>query len=496
MTVNTHTLEAPELTPSRDFICGSWSTPGHDLGTDLADPNTGAPLQRQLQTDTALVDRAIGAAAVLHSEGTWRTTSPAQRASVLRRTADLLADRTGEVTRYDAINTGVVETVTELFAQGLSDALCAAADHLEADPGCHDPADAGRPVHLRYLPWGPVAVIAPWNAPSFVVAKKAAFALAAGAPVIAKPSNWAPTSAAVVAEAIGQALMEAGLPPEVFQLVHGGRDVGRQLAADARIRALSFTGGRAAGVAVAHAAADDCKALQLELGSNNPAIVRADADVDATADALVSGFTKLNGAWCESPGSVAVVASRHGALLDALLDRLRDLRVGHCLDRNSAMGPQAHAVQYQHVSDAVAKLAAAGGAVHDVTPVPDTAGYFHAPVVIDGAPVDSTVDEIFGPVLTVHRVADDDAALALANSRSTGLAGYVFSSDIDEAMAIGARLECGEVKVNGTSVLDLVPESTQGFWGASGVGAHGDAELLRFFRGARIVGVERPGLPL
>lgn len=101
--------------------------------------------------------------------------------------------------------------------------------------------------------------------------------------------------------------------------------------------------------------------------------------------------------------------------------------------------------------------------MHDVTPVPDTAGYFHAPVVIDGAPVDSTVDEIFGPVLTVHRVADDDAALALANSRSTGLAGYVFSSDIDEAMAIGARLECGEVKVNGTSVLDLVPESTQGF---------------------------------
>jgi betaine-aldehyde dehydrogenase len=96
-------------------------------------------------------------------------------------------------------------------------------------------------------------------------------------------------------------------------------------------------------------------------------------------------------------------------------------------------------------------------------------------------------------VLTVHRVADDSAALALANSRSTGLAGYVFSADVDEAMALGVELNCGEVKVNGTSVLDLVPQSTQGFWGASGVGAHGDAELLRFFRGARIVGVDRPG---
>jgi phenylacetaldehyde dehydrogenase len=375
-----------------------------------------------------------------------------------------------------------------------------AAEFLEGDPGQHDLADAGRPVHLRYLPWGPAAVIAPWNAPSFIVAKKTAFALAAGAPVVAKPSNWAPTSTALVAGAIQQALAEAGLPPTVFQLVHGGRDVGQQLAADPRIRALSFTGGRTAGVAVARAAAADCKALQLELGSNNPAIVRADADVDATADALVGGFTKLNGQWCESPGSVIVVAGRHDALkdalLDALLDRLRGIRLGHCLDPESQMGPQAHGSQYQHVSGAVAKLVAGGGVLHDVTELPDLPGFFHAPVVVDAAPTELTADEIFGPVLTVHQVADDAAALALANGRSTGLAGYVFSADVDEAMALGAELNCGEVKINGTSVLDLVPQSTQGFWSASGVGAHGDAELLRFFRGARIVGVDRPGLPI
>lgn len=489
------TLRAPELAPQRDFICGSWAVPEHDLGVDLADPNTGTALQRQRQTDAADVDRAIAAAATLHAAGGWRNTPVDRRCAVLRRTADLLAERAGDIARYDAINTGVVESVTELFAQGLSDAMCAAADHLEADPGRHDPPDAGRPVHLRHLPWGPVAVIAPWNAPSFVVAKKTAFALAAGAPVIAKPSNWAPASSSLVAEAVQQALTEAGLPSEVFQLVHGGRDVGQQLAGDPRIRALSFTGGRAAGVAVAHAAATDCKALQLELGSNNPAIVRADADIDATAAALVDGFTKLNGQWCESPGSVAVVAERHDALIDALLDRLHAVRLGHCLDPDSTMGPQAHHDQYQQVSRAVSKLAAAGGVVHSVTPVPDS-GFFHAPVVIDGAPPELTVDEIFGPVLTVHRVADDATALALANSRSTGLAGYVFGTDIDRAMSIGAELTCGEVKINGTSVLDLVPESTQGFWGASGVGCHGDAELLRFFRGARIVGVERPGLPI
>jgi betaine-aldehyde dehydrogenase len=485
-----------ELPPQRDLIAGMWSLPKHELGGDLADPNTGERLQRQRQTATADVESAIAAAAALHDEGTWRRTPAPQRSALLRRTAELLADRAGDIARYDAINTGVIESMTELFAQGLSDTLRAAASFLDADPGIHDAADAGRPVHLRYLPWGPAAVIAPWNAPSFVVAKKTAFALAAGAPVVAKPSNWAPASAALLAEALQQAIRERGLPTSLFQLVHGGREVGQLLAADPRIRALSLTGGRSAGVAVARAAATDCKALQLELGSNNPAIVRDDADIDATADALVNGFTKLNGQWCESPGSVAVVARRHGELIDALLDRLRDIRVGHCLAPQSQMGPQAHRPQYRQVSDAVAKLAVAGGVVHSVTAMPDLPGFFHAPVVVEGAPTDLTIDEIFGPVLTVHRVVDDAAALALANSRSTGLAGYVFGTDIDDAMALGAELNCGEVKVNGTSLLDLVPQSTQGFWGASGVGAHGDAELLKFFRGARIVGVDRPGLPI
>ncbi|MGB3483316.1 MAG: aldehyde dehydrogenase family protein [Mycobacterium sp.] len=489
-------MSTVELAPPEELIDGVWSIPGGDLGVDLTDPNTGIAVQRQRQSTESAVDRAVVAAAALHELGDWRRTPVSERAAVLRRAADLVAEKSAQIARLDAINSGVVESVTSLFAQGLSDALQSAAEHLGADDGGRPVGEPGQRVALRYLPWGPAAVIAPWNAPSFVLAKKTAYALAAGAPVIAKPSNWAPSSAVLVAAALHEALSEAGLPPSVFQLVHGGADVGRQLAGDPRVRALSFTGGRVGGVDVARTAAADCKALQLELGSNNPAIVRADADIDATADALVAGFTKLNGQWCESPGSVAVVGERHGALLDALLDRLRALRVGHCLDADSVVGPQAHVSQYQHVGDAVDRLTAGGGTAYEVTRLPDLPGWFRAPVVVDGAPEQLTRDELFGPVLTLHRVADDNEALALANSRNTGLAGYVFSADIDTAMTLGAEMDCGEVKVNGTSVLDLVSGSTQGFWGASGVGAHGDAELLQFFRGARIVGVERPGLPI
>lgn len=490
------TVTTPCLAPTRDLIDGSWAVPTEELNAVLCDPNTGVELHPQRQTAPVDVERAINAAAAVHASGQWRSASVAQRTAVLRRTAELLTRTLSETARFDALNTGVVESVTTMFADGLPGVFEAAAQHLEADPGVRDPADHHLPVRLRYLPWGPTAVIAPWNAPSFVVAKKTAYALAAGAPVIAKPSHWAPTSAALVADAIGRALDEFAMPSAVFQLVNGGPDVGRKLASDNRIRALAFTGSRAAGTAIAVAAAPDCKALQLELGANNPAIVRADADIDATADALVSGFTKLNGQWCESPGSVAVTAGRHAELIDALLDRLRSLRLGHCLDAESAMGPQANAPQYRHVREAVAALAGRGGRVHEVTPRPDLPGYFASPVVIDGAPAAHTVDEIFGPVLTVHRVADDTEAMRLANSRATGLAGYVFSRDIDAAMTLGSEMQCGEVKINGTSVLDLIPGSTQGFWGASGQGAHGDAELLQFFRGARIVGVDQEGLPI
>jgi phenylacetaldehyde dehydrogenase len=485
-----------ELAPQRDLVDGQWSTPADDLRVALADPNTGEPLQQQRQSSPALVEQAVVAAAALHRDGLWRNTAPSTRADFLRHVADLLAGRADDIARNDSLNTGVVTAVTTLFAHGIPDTFRAAAEHLEADPGDHDLSDAGRAIALRYLPWGPAAVLAPWNAPSFIVAKKTAFALAAGAPVIAKPSNWAPSGPAVVAAMLHEAIADAGLPPALFQVVHGGAATGRLLAEDARVRALAFTGGRAGGVAVAGAAAADCKALQLELGSNNPAIVRADADIDKTAGALVDGFTKLNGAWCESPGSVFVVDRHHDALLDAMLDRLRAVRLGHSMDADSTMGPQAHRPQYQHVSDVVARLTEAGAIVHRVTSSPDLAGWFYPPVVVEDAPLDMTEAEIFGPVLTLHRVRDDTEALALANSRRTGLAGYVFGTDIDAAMRLGTELDCGEIKVNGTSVLDLTSASTQGFWGGSGVGAHGDAELLRFFRGARIVGVDRVGLPV
>jgi betaine-aldehyde dehydrogenase len=486
------------LPPQTDIIAGERSRPAVELDGALADPNTGETLDRRRATSTDQVYRAIAAADESYRSGELGVDGLATRQELLAVIADRLEapDVVEAIAVADSMNTGLPLTLTRIFAGGNGHTFRSAAAVLAATPQREELPGAASAADLHHVPWGPAAVLPPWNVPTATAAKKAAFALAAGCPVVLKPSEWAPSGSTVLAEVIADVVAEARLTPGTFQLVHGGAAVALLLAGDRRIRALCLTGGQAAGEAIAVAAARDMKALQLELGSNNPVIVRADADLDATADALVSGFTKLNGQWCESPGSVFVPAALERPLVDAVLDRVRSLVVGDAFDEKTTLGPQSNIAQRDRLKAAIAGLAAAGGRVESGEMALDLPGWFVAPTIVSGAPEQLTVDEIFGPVLTVHVARDDEEALRLANSRNTGLAGYVFSAAETAARALAARIDAGEVKVNSTSVLDLAPGSTQAFWGRSGVGGHGDAQLLGFFQGARIVGTDPPGLPI
>ena len=144
--------------------------------------------------------------------------------------------------------------------------------------------------------------------------------------------------------------------------------------------------------------------------------------------------------------------------------------------------------------NATSTFAAHGATIFEAGTTPDE-GYFFPPTLAVGENVEPD-SEIFGPLLTVEAFDEVEDAVRRANSGQVGLAGYVFSADIDRAGALGARLVAGEVKINGTSVLDMSPHSAQSFFGSSGIGGHGDAELLEFFLGKRIVGTDAPGLPL
>jgi phenylacetaldehyde dehydrogenase len=357
------------------------------------------------------------------------------------------------------------------------------------------PAD-GRDVRILRRPLGPAAVLAPWNAPTFVGVAKLASALAAGCPVILKPSEWAPAGCQIVAEVLASAIAAMELPPGVFQLVHGGAQVGAQMASDPRIRAISFTGGGAGGHAVATAAAPHFTAVQLELGGHNPAIIHADADIAATAAALAKGMTKLNGQWCEAPGKILVPQHLHDDLVDALTDELTRLTVGHCLNDDTDVGPIAYSAHRDRLQHNIADLIGQGGRAVTTAALPDLPGWFMSPTLVVGTPAHASTEELFGPAVSIHPVASAEEAITAANGPQTGLAGFVFGTDLDAAMATAARIAAGEIRVNGCNLADLADDSEQTFWNSAGIGGHGPTDMVRFFQGRLTIGVDDADLPI
>ena len=483
-----------ELPAARDLINGQFSVPSTVLTSTVDDPNTEAVLEVQIATHLDAVVTAVKTAHRVHGNRTWLDLGVEGRAEALERFAEELGVRAQAIGEVESLNPGIITSVARPMAGGCADQVRGIVEQLRRDgDGIDLPGKGtGGPVRLRRDPWGPALVLAPWNAPSPTAVGKTAAAMAAGCPVILKASEWAPGSSRLIAEAADA----AGLPAGVFQLVHGGAEVGAALASDPRIRAISMTGGQAAGRAIAVSSAPNFTRLQLELGGNNPVIVMADADLEATARSLATGMTKLNGQWCEAPGKLFVPTHLHDSLVEALIAALAELVIGSSESATSDIGPLAFREHRDVVLTQIAALVAQGGrAITSHEDVPSK-GWFLSPTVIVGASAQSASGEVFGPVVTVHTYGELEEAVRLAGDSADGLAGYVFGADTSHAIAIGSRLPGGEIKVNGTSLFDLTAESHQSFWGQSGYGGHGSGEAFEFFRGNRIVGVDNSEAPI
>ena len=495
MTSHTSRTLRPPL-PQTDLIAGQWTTPTERLNGTLDDPNTGTPRQHQSATSAESVEQAISTAATLHHSQRWALTPLDLRVRLLELVADGLAGMVEEIGYEDALSTGNPLTTTTRTASYLGPRVLSARDQLALIGDQTALSADGRDVRVLRRALGPAAVLAPWNAPTFVAVAKVASALAAGCPVILKPSEWAPAGCQIVAEVIYDAVRQLGLPEAVFQLVHGGAAVGAQLAADARVRAISFTGGTAAGRAVASAAAPHFTALQLELGGHNPAVILPDADIGASAAAIAEGMTKLNGQWCEAPGKVLVPADVHDEFVDALLAQLGALRVGHCLDEGTDVGPLAYAAHRDRLNEQIHRLESLGGKALTNSVLPDLDGWFLAPTVVVGLSHEQSTHELFGPAVTVHPVSAIEEGLRAADGPETGLAGFVFGRDLSQALETAARIPAGEIRVNGCKLADLADGSEQSFWNSAGIGGHGPTDMVRFFQGRRTVGVDDPTLPI
>jgi acyl-CoA reductase-like NAD-dependent aldehyde dehydrogenase len=468
----------------QNFIADEWVAPDRTLPGQLCDANTGEVMSAQLGSSGKQLEAALSAAQTNFEAAAWSGLEAIERASYLDAIAATLADRAEELARADAVQTGVVISSTSRVAMICAAAFKGAANLLRELQTAPALAGPHGDLLLERLPLGVAAIIAPWNAPSGIACHKLASSLAAGCPSIFKPSEWSPGSAQIIAEAIAA----ANLPLGTFQMLHGAGDTGGLLVTDERVAAVSFTGGLQGGRAVAHACAEGIKPAQLELGGNNPLLVLSDANIDAAAEGIVTALTTLNGQWCRALGRLLVHESLHDELLEAVSALMASVKMGSSLSEDSTMGPLVHETHRQHVLEAISHYVDMGGELHEYAALPDLNGWFVRPTLIIGLNPNLTLEEIFGPVATVHTFSDDEQAIALANQTPYGLAAYVFGEE-EHCWAVARRIRAGSTKINGVSMLNLNPQAPRPAWGLSGLGDEGTRETFEFFRGHRLIGV-------
>lgn len=475
--------------PLQDYIDGQFSQPQESLGLWLENPNTGERLQEQKATSMANVEKALSAAWRVHESGSWANLPLDEKADLLAAFSSELDKRKQELAYRESLTTGAVINTTSMLNMITTGAWHLAIEQMRSGWQLSTMEGPNQNiVEIHHKPWGPALALVPWNAPAPMAAHKVANALAAGAPCILKPTEWAPNAC----DLFGEAAQAAGLPAGVFQIVHGGANMGKVLVSDQRIKAISFTGGLEGGRSIASACAYDLKPAQLELGGNNPLLILEDADIDQASNGVVALLITLNGQWCRALGHLIVHHSIKDQLLQAVYAKLEKIVIGDSLSPESMMGPIVHSKHLKKLTGQRDALIALGGAAHSVTPLPDLTGNFLAPTLISGLDISQTQDEIFGPIATIHPFKQESEALALANATPYGLEAYIYSQDENRAMALGRQIHAGGVKINGASMISLNLMAPRPAWGWSGFSEEGTAETFQFFCGTRVVGVEGP----
>jgi acyl-CoA reductase-like NAD-dependent aldehyde dehydrogenase len=300
-------------------------------------------------------------------------------------------------------------------------------------------------------PLGVASVISPWNFPFNVPCRKCVPALMAGNTVVFKPASLTPHSGAIFVEAFE----EAGLPAGVLNLVTGsGGTVGEEMVTNPAIRAISFTGSTPVGTGIHAKAAATLARTQLEMGGKNPAVVLADADLDAAAEGTVTAAYACAGQWCTSTSRAIVEAPVLDRFLGKVLDRVRAIRVGDGRDPATTMGPVCGEDQLRTVLSYIEKGVKEGAKVLDggrrILEGALAHGCFIEPTVFAGVRRDMAIarEEIFGPVLAVIRVEDFEEAVAVANEIEFGLASSIYTSSLERALSFAERTDVGLTHVN------------------------------------------------
>jgi aldehyde dehydrogenase (NAD+) len=402
-----------------------------------------------------------------------------KRAAILYRLADLLEATSEESAVLGALENGSPVSIMQpgMYTASWVRYYAGWVDKIEGHvvPIYMD----GGLDYVRYEPYGVVGVMPPWNGPMMGMGQKAGPALAAGNTVVAKPPEIAPFGAYRFAELA----LEAGLPPGVLNVVAGGPEAGEALVRHPKVGKVSFTGGRETARRVIEASAATIKPLTLELGGKSANIIFPDADLDTViVNSAFAGCILLSGQGCALPTRIYLHQDIYDEGIERLLAVMGTAVVGDPLEPATQMGPvvtrraqeRILGVVERAVADGAGTLLAGGRPMNGEL----SDGYFIAPTLFGDVDHHSELarEEIFGPVLSVLRFADEDDVIAKANDSEFGLGAYVHTADVSRAYRMATQLDAGLVVANGPAGLS--PTSPFGGFKQSGYGREGGRQGL------------------
>lgn len=425
------------------------------------------------------IDRAVAAATEAFVNGPWPRMLPRARSRVLHRIADLVEAGDARLAELETFDTGL--PVAQALGQAqraaenfrfFADLVVAQADDTYKVPG--------RQVnYVNRKPIGVAGLITPWNTPFMLESWKLAPALASGCTVVLKPAEFTPLSASLWAEIF----REAGVPDGVFNLVNGlGEEAGDALVKHPDVPLISFTGETTTGQTIFRNCATNLKGMSMELGGKSPAVVFADADLDAAIDSTLFGVFSLNGERCTAGSRILVERSVYDEFTERYAARARTIVVGDPSDPKTEVGALVHpehfakVMSYIEIGKSEGRLLAGGGR-------PETLpeGNYVQPTVFADVKPDARIfqEEIFGPVVAITPFDTDEEALQLANDVKYGLAAYIWTSNLERAHTFAHGVESGMVWLNSHNVRDL--RTPFGGVKSSGLGHEGGYRSIDFY---------------
>jgi len=415
----------------------------------VVNPATGETLAELPLANAADLDRALDTAK--RGFRRWRDSTPHERAAVLQGAARLLLERQDEIARIATMEEGktVAEAKIEVhMTVGLFNFYAGEVFRLY---GRTLVRPAGQRSTVTKEPVGPVAAFAPWNFPIGNPGRKLGAPIAAGCSVVMKPAEEAPCSALAVL----QCLLDAGLPPEVAQIVFGVPDeVSRHLLGSPIIRKLSFTGSTIVGTHLLKLCAEDLKRTTMELGGHGPVLLFDDADVDQAIEVMATSKYRNAGQVCVSPTRFIVQEDIFERFRDGFAARAQKIVVGDGLDPASQMGPMANPRRPEAMDRLIGDAKARGARLHAGGARMGNRGFFYEPTVLSEVPFDAQIMNVepFGPVALINPFRDEEAMIEEANRLPYGLAAYAWTRDAKRQRRIAREIETGMLGLNTTMI--------------------------------------------